>query len=314
MMGRTDMLAVRGLTKRYPAFVLEDVSFTLRPGRIMGLIGKNGAGKSTTLKAILRLVAPDAGEVRILGRDFRREETACKQEMGIVLGGIDFYMYKKLAAITDVTRRFYPQWDEEAYRRYCRLFDLDESKRVNQLSSGMRVKYLIALALSHQARLLILDEPTSGLDPGERVRFRNLLSEFAHDRIVLISTHIVPDVEYIAMQNAIMKDGRIIETGTTQELVERMKGKVWGSTILARELPSCEKRLRIVNLKNEPDGRITIRYLSEEPETETAVALEPRLEDLYLWLFPQGMYPEDQAAAEKESGIKKPGKKGGSGR
>lgn len=84
----------------------------------MGLIGKNGAGKSTTLKAILRLVAPDAGEVRILGRDFRREETACKQEMGIVLGGIDFYMYKKLAAITDVTRRFYPQWDEEAYRRY----------------------------------------------------------------------------------------------------------------------------------------------------------------------------------------------------
>lgn len=151
------MLAVRGLTKRYPAFVLEDVSFTLRPGRIMGLIGKNGAGKSTTLKAILRLVAPDAGEVRILGRDFRREETACKQEMGIVLGGIDFYMYKKLAAITDVTRRFYPQWDEEAYRRYCRLFDLDESKRVNQLSSGMRVKYLIALALSHQARLLILD-------------------------------------------------------------------------------------------------------------------------------------------------------------
>ena len=126
MMGRADMLAVRVLTKRYPAFVLEDVSFTLRPGRIMGLIGKNGAGKSTTLKAILRLVAPDAGEVRILGRDFRREETACKQEMGIVLGGIDFYMYKKLAAITDVTRRFYPQWDEEAYRRYCRLFDLDE--------------------------------------------------------------------------------------------------------------------------------------------------------------------------------------------
>lgn len=214
MMGRTDMLAVRGLTKRYPAFVLEDVSFTLRPGRIMGLIGKNGAGKSTTLKAILRLVAPDAGEVRILGRDFRREETACKQEMGIVLGGIDFYMYKKLAAITDVTRRFYPQWDEEAYRRYCRLFDLDESKRVNQLSSGMRVKYLIALALSHQARLLILDEPTSGLDPVARdellALFRRVVK--SGERSVLFSTHITSDLDSCADDITYLQGGRVLQS------------------------------------------------------------------------------------------------------
>ena len=208
------MLAVRGLTKRYPAFVLEDVSFTLRPGRIMGLIGKNGAGKSTTLKAILRLVAPDAGEVRILGRDFRREETACKQEMGIVLGGIDFYMYKKLAAITDVTRRFYPQWDEEAYRRYCRLFDLDESKRVNQLSSGMRVKYLIALALSHQARLLILDEPTSGLDPVARdellALFRRVVK--SGERSVLFSTHITSDLDSCADDITYLQGGLVLQS------------------------------------------------------------------------------------------------------
>lgn len=214
MMGRTDMLAVRGLTKRYPAFVLEDVSFTLRPGRIMGLIGKNGAGKSTTLKAILRLVAPDAGEVRILGRDFRREETACKQEMGIVLGGIDFYMYKKLAAITDVTRRFYPQWDEEAYRRYCRLFDLDESKRVNQLSSGMRVKYLIALALSHQARLLIMDEPTSGLDPVARDELLELFRRVVKsgERSVLFSTHITSDLDSCADDITYLQGGRVLQS------------------------------------------------------------------------------------------------------
>ncbi len=194
------MLAVRGLTKRYPAFVLEDVSFTLRPGRIMGLIGKNGAGKSTTLKAILRLVAPDAGEVRILGRDFRREETACKQEMGIVLGGIDFYIY--------------PQWDEEAYRRYCRLFDLDESKRVNQLSSGMRVKYLIALALSHQARLLILDEPTSGLDPVARdellALFRRVVK--SGERSVLFSTHITSDLDSCADDITYLQGGRVLQS------------------------------------------------------------------------------------------------------
>ena len=208
------MLAVRGLTKRYPAFVLEEVSFTLRPGRIMGLIGKNGAGKSTTLKAILRLVAPDAGEVRILGRDFRREETACKQEMGIVLGGIDFYMYKKLAAITDVTRRFYPQWDEEAYRRYCRLFDLDESKRVNQLSSGMRVKYLIALALSYQARLLILDEPTSGLDPVARDELLALFRRVVKngERSVLFSTHITSDLDSCADDITYLQGGRVLQS------------------------------------------------------------------------------------------------------
>ena len=110
-------------------------------------------------------------------------------------------------------------------------------------------------------------------------------------------------------QNAIMKDGRIIEKGITQELVERMKGKVWGSTISACELPSCEKRLRIVNLKNEPDGRITLRYLADEPETETAVAQEPRLEDLYLWLFPQGMYGEDQTGLKNEHGDDTAGKR-----
>ena len=145
----------------------------------------------------------------------------------------------------------------------------------------------VAQALLNEPEILILDEPTSGLDPGERVRFRNLLSEFAHDRIVLISTHIVPDVEYIAMKNAVMKDGKIIETGTTPELVKRMEGKVFSEKIPARALADYEKKLCIVNLKNEPDGDITIRYLGDRPETEDSVSEEPRLEDLYLWLFPQ---------------------------
>ncbi|MBQ1251596.1 MAG: ABC transporter ATP-binding protein, partial [Firmicutes bacterium] len=162
------ILEVSGLRKEYPSFLLDDISFSLAEGKITGFIGRNGAGKSTTLKSLLGLVHPDGGEVRFCGMDTVEQEKAFKEEIGVVLGGIDFYPKKKLKTITAVTKKFYVNWDEEAYRRYMALFALDEQKRVDQLSNGMRVKYLIVLALSHGARLLILDEPTSGLDPVSR--------------------------------------------------------------------------------------------------------------------------------------------------
>ena len=158
-------LAVKGLCKRYPAFSLENVSFSVPEGAVMGFIGRNGAGKSTTLKALLGLVHPDAGEVTVLGKSFREEEQYIKEHIGVVLGGIDFYPKKKVRLLSDVTRRFYGNWQEEKYRHYLTLFGIDQEKRVDQLSTGMRVKYMIALALSHDARLLILDEPVTGLDP-----------------------------------------------------------------------------------------------------------------------------------------------------
>lgn len=143
-------LAVEGLTKAYPRFTLDKVSLTLEQGRIMGLIGKNGAGKSTLLKSLLHLVSPDAGTITLLGRPFPEGELESRQELGVVLGGIDFYRHKRLDAITAVTRRFYRHWDEKACRRYMEAFELDGRKRVGELSAGMRVKYLIALALSHE--------------------------------------------------------------------------------------------------------------------------------------------------------------------
>lgn len=135
-----NLLEVQGLRKTYPAFRLEDVSFSVPEGAVMGLIGRNGAGKSTTLKSILGLVHPDAGRVEMFGREFSENERYIKENIGVVLGGIDFYPKKKVRTITDVTRRFYSNWQEEKYRHYLDLFAIDENKRVDQLSSGMRVK------------------------------------------------------------------------------------------------------------------------------------------------------------------------------
>ena len=217
------MLEVAGLCKTYPAFRLRDVSFSVEPGAIMGFIGRNGAGKSTTLKAMLNLVHPDGGTVRMFGTDFYENELACKQALGVVLGGVDFYANRRLRAITDVTRRFYPQWDEEKYRHYRKLFALDEDKKISQLSAGMRVKYMLALALSHNAKLLILDEPTSGLDPVSRDEltelFRGVVQSGA--RSILFSTHITSDLEKCATHITMIQDGRILCSDTKAGFLSR---------------------------------------------------------------------------------------------
>ena len=142
-----NVLSVRGLCKRYGSFALRDVSFDVAPGSITGFIGRNGAGKTTTLKSLLDFVHPDAGEALFFGRPLSADEFGVKQAVGFASGGFGFYPLKRLRTVTDVTRRFYPSWDETAYRRYLALFALDENKRVKELSEGMKVKYALALAL-----------------------------------------------------------------------------------------------------------------------------------------------------------------------
>lgn len=209
------VLKVEELGKCYPGFALENVTFSLQRNRIMGLIGKNGAGKSTTLKCILNMVHPEKGSVTMFGKDFFQNEKACKQQVGGVFGGIDFYPLKKLSAITAVTKRFYEKWDSIQYERYLKLFSLDENKRFKELSNGMKVKYLLTLALSHHARLLILDEPTSGLDPVSRDEllhiFRKVVS--SEDCAILFSTHITSDLDRCADDITYIKDGKVLESG-----------------------------------------------------------------------------------------------------
>ena len=216
-----NVLEVRELRKTYPAFTLKGVSLDVPQGAIVGFIGRNGAGKSTTLKSVLGLVHPDGGTVRAFGLDYAANEAAIRRRIGVVLGGIDFYPKKKVKTITDVTRRFYRNWNETKYRHYLELFGIDESKRVDQLSSGMKVKYLLALALSHNAKLLILDEPTSGLDPVSRDELVELFRAIVADgqRSILFSTHITSDLEKCTSHITFIKDGAIFHSSTVAEFM-----------------------------------------------------------------------------------------------
>ena len=230
------ILEVEGLCKTYPAFRLRDVSFAVEPGAIMGFIGRNGAGKSTTIKAMLNLVHPDGGRVTMFGRDFYADEPASKQQLGVVLGGVDFYPNKKLRSITNVTRTFYDRWDENKYRHYLSLFALEETKKVLQLSSGMRVKYM--LALSHDARLLILDEPTSGLDPVSRDELMELFRGVVQsgERSILFSTHITSDLEKCASHITMIKDGEILRSDTCDSFLAHYRAQLGDASLSLEDI------------------------------------------------------------------------------
>lgn len=209
------LVEARGLGKRYPAFTLEDVSFTVGAGSITGFIGRNGAGKSTTLKCLEGSVRPDAGSVTYFGRPFASHEEQAKRLIGFELGGADFYRNKRVSTIAAVTRRFYDNWDQGAFENYWRLFSIDQAKRVKELSQGMRVKFAVALALSHRSKLLVLDEPTSGLDPASREEVLDVFLQLARGEGVgiLFSTHITSDLDKCADHIVYIENGRIIGSG-----------------------------------------------------------------------------------------------------
>ena len=219
-------LEICNLTKQYKdKIAVDSVSLNISPG-VWGLLGANGAGKTTTLKSMLNMVRPDCGIIEMFGRSFMENEESCKQNMGVVLGEIDFYKHKKLAAITEVTRRFYQNWDGDAYQKYLEAFALEPQKRVKELSSGMKVKYMLALALSHHAKLLILDEPTSGLDPVSRDDLLGLFRQMVKDgeRSILFSTHITSDLEKCADDVTYIKDGKLLKSAEKSAFIRSFQG------------------------------------------------------------------------------------------
>ena len=270
---------------------VDNISLKITPG-VWGLLGENGAGKTTLMRIIAGIMKPTSGKVMYDGIPIATLQESYRDIFGYLPQEFGFYPEFTVVDYLEYVatlKGLSPQSTKRKIEELLRKLTLLEvrHKKISKLSGGMKRRVGIAQALLNEPEILILDEPTSGLDPGERVRFRNLLSEFAHDRIVLISTHIVSDVEYIATQNAVMKDGKLIATGTTEELVKLVEGKVWNATIPASVLPEYEQKLRIVNLRNENDGSVSIRYLAEQSLVKNSISVAPHLEDLNLYLFPQ---------------------------
>lgn len=206
------ILEVKNIFKCYSSFQLKDISFTIQPGKIIGFIGRNGAGKTTTLKCIYNLVKPTKGEILYNGVSIVDVESDYKQDVAMLIGEMDYYNTKTVKALTSVTKRFYKGWDDDKYHFYLKMFGIDENKQIKTLSSGMKVKYGLALALSRGAKIFIFDEPTSGLDPVSRDElldiFINLVSDNEHS--ILFSTHVISDLEKCADQIIYIKDGEII--------------------------------------------------------------------------------------------------------
>ena len=207
------ILTINNLNKTYPTFSLKNVSFSLDPGYIMGFIGKNGAGKTTTIKSIYKLIHFDSGEISLFGKRVEKfNEVELKQDVSLMLGGLDIYPNHNLATIKKAIKPFYVNFDEEKYQSLMHKFSLDEQKKFKELSNGMKTKFLLTLAMSHHAKLLILDEPTSGLDPFSRdeilSEFQNYIKDGQHS--ILFSTQIISDLELIADYITYIKDGSII--------------------------------------------------------------------------------------------------------
>ena len=217
----TNALTVSGLTKTYPDFVLDQVSFSVPSGSIVGLIGENGAGKSTTINAALGLIQKEAGQVSVLGREGLDGDT--KEEIGVVFDGSNYPEILSPRKLNGVMRNIYRSWDETAYFRLLQQFSLPPDKLLKQFSKGMKMKLAISVALSHHSKLLILDEATSGLDPVIRDDILDMLLDFVQDEshAILVSSHITSDLEKIADYIVFIHEGKVVFSKPKDELVEQ---------------------------------------------------------------------------------------------
>jgi ABC-2 type transport system ATP-binding protein len=218
----SNALEVRDLHKVYPGFTLNNISFELPAGYIMGFVGQNGAGKTTTIRLILNMAKREGGSVSVFGLDNVHDELAVKQQVAAVFDEIFFVDSWRVREVEKAVSGFYSRWDSPMYTALLKEFGLSPDKRVKELSRGMKLKLMLATAMSHEAKLLVLDEPTSGLDPVARDELLDILREYIADgeKSVFFSTHITSDLEQIADYITVIDRGRIFYTGTKDGLLD----------------------------------------------------------------------------------------------
>ena len=216
-------LELRSVTKEYKDFKLNNVSFTLPKGYIMGFVGANGAGKTTTIKLILNMIKRNSGEIKVLGLDNIKDEMKVKEQIAVVFDEPHYSEEWDLNEVEKAVSMFYKKWDKKKYDYYLKEFKLNRNKKVMELSRGMKMKLMIAVAFSYDAKLLILDEPTGGLDPVARDEFLDILQKYIEDeeKSVIFSSHITSDIEKVADYITFIKNGEIIFTGPKDELIEK---------------------------------------------------------------------------------------------
>ena len=281
------ILELQDVSKSFKDFSLEDISFTLKPGYIMGLIGSNGAGKSTTIKLILNLMKKDKGSIKVFGLDHIQNERDIKQRIGFVLDQNYYYEDLTILEMKNIIAPTYKKWVDTTFNKYLKEFNLPPKKKIKDLSKGMQMKYSLAIALSHDADLLIMDEPTSGLDPIVRSELLDILSYVIQDesKAILFSTHITSDLDKIADFITFINDGKLIFSMSKEDIHDNY-AVIKGKTEFIEKLESRNVKEHIIGLRENKYGFEALTDNKNSIESifgNNLVMEKPTLEDIMVF-------------------------------